>query len=249
MKKKIIYVLCGMLTIGALSAGGVWLNDWLKASEKMKIDLMDGVEVVYEGWNKEGKARIKRNEISYDGSNETIHRFIDSIQIHVTPDSGLRNGDTVKVKAVYSENARSLANVDIVRSSMECTVEGLNGESMVYEYDDDLNEKVTIDGYEIPEGIQTEEGRQDYVAMQKIIDGKASVEEKEWEDIWYQGESDTKTDWSDTTFPCSDYEFYRNAFYDAYDFGQASSQRYKIETIFENDQIAAYKVVFEKGGE
>ncbi len=250
MKKIIAGILCGLGLVGLLSYGGTLLSSSLQSSEKMSVDLMDGVEVVYSGWHKEGKAEIRRNEISYDGSDEAVKKFIDSIQIRVTPDSGLRNGDTVKVKASYSENARSLANVDVIRDSMECVVEGLNGEERTYDYNGEtLEEKVTIDGYEIPPGITTEQGRQDYVTMKKIEDGEMELEEHSWEEEWYEGQSEEKTDWKDTTFRCEEFEFYRNAFYAAFDFGQASSQRYKIETILEDNQIAAYKVVFEKEGE
>ena len=245
MKKVIIRAILVLVGVALLSTTCLLISQFIQASNPLKIDLMDGIAVRYSGWNGEGNAETVHTGISYTGNDEAVLKFIDTIQISVSPNSHLSNGDTVTVRAIYSDNARNLANVEVVQDVMTCTVDGLNGESIIYEYDDNLKETLTIDGYEIPDNFTTDEERQAYVSYMKSLDGKTDVAEPEISEQWYIGKSENPTNFESTTFWTKDYGAYpKDAYYAALDFGYSSSQPFKVESVMSGGHVDGYRTVF-----
>jgi|GEM_PF-4513340 len=87
MKKVIIRAILILVGVALLSTTCLLISQFIQASNPLKIDLMDGIAVRYSGWNGEGNAETVHTGISYTGNDEAVLKFIDTIQISVSPNS------------------------------------------------------------------------------------------------------------------------------------------------------------------
>ncbi len=126
MKKLLV----GMMVIAcafALTARG---------SMAVSVDLSDYLNVRFSGADGAGTARgdfdyagferaVMAGEESAESMPGQVMRFESTIDFAVTPDKGLKNGDTATVTATYDEDAAKCAGIDVTGNSRTFTVEGL----------------------------------------------------------------------------------------------------------------------------
>lgn len=245
--KKLKIGLIAVAVLVVLGAASFTMQYFLQVNDPLKIDLMDGVDIEVSGWNGQAAAKVVRGDISYDGNNDAAKKFIDSIQIQAEPNTNLSNGDTVTIKATYSEDLRELANIEVVSSEKKVTIDDLVGEDIHYEYYDDKTPTLTIDGYAIPANFDTQEAQERYVRYQKQMDSGESVGEEQTVSVWSKGQGEDRSERKDTTFHVKDYFSSLDCYKAANEFGQQSSQEYQVEPILEDDKVSGYKVIFRRG--
>lgn len=127
--KRVIALILSILLCLSLAAGC--------GSRTAKIDLTDYMNALFRGRDGEGTARGDfdfsgfENSVAaqFHGSEDAILqklvRFESALEITVTPDKGLKNGDQVTLTAVYDQDAAKAAGIAIGSVSKTVTVEGL----------------------------------------------------------------------------------------------------------------------------
>ena len=127
MRKTIAWILAGILCLSLLAGCG---------EKTVSIDLSDYMNVLYRGGDGEGKARA---DFDYSGFEKAVMagsksgeailarlvQFESTMAVTVSPDSGLKNGDTVTVTVSYDKDAAKDAGIRISGNSRTFTVEGL----------------------------------------------------------------------------------------------------------------------------
>lgn len=131
MKKGIALILAILLCLSLLAGCG---------SNAAKIDLTDYMNVLFRGKDGEGTARA---DFDYSGFEKAVMaaagdgdsilqklvQFESALDITVSPEKGLKNGDEVTLAAVYGKEAAKALGVTIGSVSKTVTVEGLSGAS------------------------------------------------------------------------------------------------------------------------
>ncbi|MDH6366537.1 MULTISPECIES: hypothetical protein [unclassified Breznakia] len=105
-------------------------------NRKTEIDLTKAVEVTFEGVSGDGYAYISNDEIEYDGNDDDVEEFIDTVYFTLSKTSGLKNGDEITLKAKYSSSAAEEYKINPTNDKITVTVEGLEIEFESY---DDLS--------------------------------------------------------------------------------------------------------------
>ncbi len=110
-------------------------------SKTAAIDLTDYMNALFRGEDGEGSARADfdfsgfenaaaaQSGGSGDGILQKLVRFESTLDITVTPDRGLKNGDKVTLTAVYDKDAAKAAGIAIGKTEKTVTVEGLGSPS------------------------------------------------------------------------------------------------------------------------
>lgn len=159
MRKKIILPV-GLIAFVLLLLA---VNSIMSFKKEIPLDLTTGLEVQFNGENGSGTVSVTKN-IEYDGLNETVKRFIDSVTYSINPESGLSNGDIITVTVHYDDELRKLGSVVVENPTKEIQVEDL----LTISVSDD-KETVYAEGYEIPESMSgSEEDRRLYIEYMKL---------------------------------------------------------------------------------
>lgn len=161
MRKKIILPV-GLIAFVLLLLA---VNSIMSFKKEIPLDLTTGLEVQFNGENGSGTVSVTKN-IEYDGLNETVKRFIDSVTYSINPESGLSNGDIITVTVHYDDELRKLGSVVVENPTKEIQVEDL----LTISVSDD-KETVYAEGYEIPESMSgSEEDRRLYIEYMKSLE-------------------------------------------------------------------------------
>ena len=127
MKKGIALILAILLCLSLLAGCG---------SKTAKIDLTDYAEVQFRGKDGEGTARADFDYSGFEkavmeklGSGDAILQklvqFESALEVSVSPDKGLKNGDTVTLTAVCGSDAAKALGIALGETARTVTVEGL----------------------------------------------------------------------------------------------------------------------------
>ena len=131
MKKGIALILAILLCLSLLAGCG---------SKAAKIDLTDYMNVLFRGKDGEGTARADFDYSGFekavmaaagngDGILQKLVQFESVLEIAVSPEKGLKNGDKVTLTADYGKDAAKALGIAIGGVSKTVTVEGLSGGS------------------------------------------------------------------------------------------------------------------------
>ena len=250
-RKNIVLVLSSFLFLAGLIG--------CAQQKKISIDPFEDIQIKEKGWNHSGYLDVDKGNISYNGNDQTIKKLIDSIDFKVSPNKKLKNGDKVSIEVRYDKNLYERVSVDFTRESKNYTVSKLNdkNESVRTEEKEvtdksgkkvtDIDEYIIIDGVEIPSSWNmTDEEMQDYVQYIKEQENdNEMIDEPGAKEEWMQGKSKSTTHRKDARFYTKDYgNLDMDCYNAAYDFGNTSSQKFKIRPLIESDRTIGYECIF-----
>ncbi len=229
-------------------------------NEAITIDPFENIKITAKGWNKSGTVSIKKGKISYSGKDETIDKLIDSISYKLDAHTNLKNGDVITITFDYNTNYYDISNVNFKRNSYTYKVHDLHKKNVKVKskkstYVDEEtgktktkeSETYVIDGVEIPVAWNlSEEEMQEYISYVKDCEDESGVPAEETKKkIWMQGISETKTHRNNSMFKLKKYNNNASECYQAaYEYGNTSSQKYKIIPIIKNEVSVGYECVF-----
>lgn len=118
----------GKITIGAVAcvvilAGGLFV--WNTFFNKTPIDLLDGVELTYSGYNGAGYAQVSKQDIDYDKTNGDIATFVSDVSYDIENNGSLSNGDKIKVTVIYSQETAKRLRLSVQSETKTFTVSNL----------------------------------------------------------------------------------------------------------------------------
>lgn len=227
----------------------------------VSIDPFKDIQIKEKGWNQDGYLEVEKGDIPYHGNDQTILKLIDSIRFDVKPNKKLKNGDEVTIELKYDKELNSRVSVHFTKEETKYKLTKLvdkkqsvrteekevidkNGEKKI-----DISEYIIIDGVEIPTSWNlTNEEMQDYIQYIKNQDDDTEmIDEPGVKVEWIQGTSETKTNRKDAKFYMKDYgNLDMDCYNAAYEFGNVSSQQYKIRPIVDNSRTIGYECVFKQ---
>lgn len=230
--------------------------------EPIELKPFENIEIKTIGWNKKAKVEVIRNKVHYTGNDETVQKLIRSLSYSVKDNKNLKNGDKVTINLVYDKNLVELANVKFDRTEYTYKVHGLNNDNRsvktITKNQKDANtgenidvaeQIITIDGVEIPASWNlSEEEIQDYVSYMKGMENTGDApDETGIKDEWIQGDSDVKTNRKNAKYFTKDYNNNDvDCYQAAYNYGQSSSQLYKVIPIIKDDKSIGYECIFKE---
>ena len=133
----------GKIYIGVLCAVIVLLGGykiWDIYFNKTVVNIMPKVSVEYGGESGSGYIRhVDPGTIDYDHSNDDIRSFLDSITYDYDSLQDLKNGDKIKIYAIYSKERAKELKLDIKNTSVTVKVKGL---SQRYQKAKEIPEKI-----------------------------------------------------------------------------------------------------------
>lgn len=254
MRKKIGYVFFAFLCLFCM----------IGCQKKEPIELMpfENVEIKTTGWNKKAKVVIVSHKVHYTGNDETVQKLIHSLSYSVKDNKNLKNGDRVTINLIYDKKLAELANVKFDKTEYTYKVHGLSNDNRSVktitknkkdantgENVDVAEQIITIDGVEIPASWNlSEEEIQDYVSYMKgMEDTDNTPDETGVKDDWIQGDSDVKTNRKNAKYYTKDYNNNDvNCYQAAYNYGQSSSQLYKVIPVIKDDKSVGYECIFKE---
>lgn len=107
--------------------------------KKTPIDLTSTCELTYSGVSGEGYADVNCN-VDYDRNNTNFMTFVNNVYYEIENNGSLSNGDTVVLKAIYSEETAKGSKIEVLNPQKEFTVEGLE---VVYRTFEEIPEDVS----------------------------------------------------------------------------------------------------------
>lgn len=87
-----------------------------------QIDVTQHVRLSYSGENGSASVRVSSSEISV---NQRIQDFYDSLRYTVTPNEGLKNGDTITISTEYDHELAKQYHLEAIHQVKTVVVEGL----------------------------------------------------------------------------------------------------------------------------
>lgn len=227
----------------------------------IELDPFDNLKIEFKGFNGRGTATIEENIIEYSGNDETVERLIDSVRYDISPNKGLKNGDTVTVTVRYKKDLKNLSKASFTREEKTYKVKGLREEEKEVitneetyttkdgEEKQGYTQSYDVGGVKIPSDWNlTDEEISQYLDYLEEAQNSGDVPEQGAQIGWIQGESDENTNRKSADFLCKDYLNNSITTYnDAYRYGIESSQQFKIEPILENEETVGYRCVFKEG--
>ncbi len=229
--------------------------------EEITINPFENIKITQHGWNGSGYISVKKGTISYDGNDETIKKLIKSIDYKINNNSKLSNGDKVKITFSCNSDYKELSDVKFKKKSYIYTISDLQDDNRTIRNDERVvvnedtgesktvyTETMIVDGVEIPmDWNLSDDEIQDYVAYIKSMNSDEVTEESEVKvkQNWTKGTSKKKTYRKKSNFYFTDYNNNSSECYQAaYEYGNGSSQKYKIEPILEEEKTIGYKCIF-----
>lgn len=252
--KKIGYVFFAFLCFFCMTG--------CQKKEPIELKPFENIEIKTAGWNKKAKVEVVSHKVHYTGNDETVQKLIRSLTYSVEDNKNLKNGDKVTIKLIYDNNLAELANVKFDRTEYTYKVHGLNNDNRsvktITKNQKDANtgenvdvaeQIITIDGVEIPASWNlSEEEIQDYVSYMKgMEDTDNTPDETGVKDDRIQGDSDVKTNRKNAKYYTKDYNNNDvNCYQAAYNYGQSSSQLYKVIPVIKDDKSIGYECIFKE---
>ena len=235
-----------------------------KEQTKIVVDPFENIKITQHGWNGSGSITIEKGKITYKGEDETIKKLIKSISYKVDHNSNLSNDDKVKITLSYNNDYKELSNVKFKRKSYTYKMKDLQEDNRTIRNDEKIvvdeetgesstvpTETLIVDDVEIPmDWNLSEDEIQEYVAYIKSMGNSEEVVSENDVTIkkdWTKGTSKKKTYRKNAEFKFVDYnnDSYE-CYQDAYDYGNTSSQKYKITPIMKDELTIGYKCTFKK---
>ena len=130
-KPLIIAIVC---VIAVLAIGGGVFAFLMNANDddKTKLDLVSNISkdnIKIDGYDGEATANVDANElrqyIEYEGNDEAVQSFIQSVTYSVTPAENLKEGDKITLKADYDRTDAKEAKVKVTKDNITFTVGAL----------------------------------------------------------------------------------------------------------------------------
>lgn len=119
----------GKITLGVIAAviiafGGYKIYDTY--FNKTAISLLGNVEVEFAGYDGAGRVTSCRmGDVEYDKTNAEIASFINSVSLDYKNADNLKNGDEIKVTAVYNQTTAEELKLDVQDATVTVKVKGL----------------------------------------------------------------------------------------------------------------------------
>lgn len=240
MKKIILGILGIFLFLGTAVAVKVFLFP-----EPVILDATSNLVMDFNGVNGEGVASVKENPIVYDGNKKSVLNIINSIEYDISPSRNLSNYDDITVTVKADDEEAEKANVVLKNTQKKFQVRGLEE---TQEQKEELYD--TVDGYEIPKSWNlSDEEKQAYIEYQKQIESGQGEMLPDYgvQDIWNKGTSKEESHKKNQKFYVS--ECGNNsevAFKRATEYGEDSSQEYKVVPIIEEETMIGYECIFKE---
>ena len=118
---------------------------WDTFFNKTVIDVFTHMQVIYEGYNGEGRAEVDEYSIDYDMTDENLGQFVDNITFNIENNGKLSNGDQVTVKAIYSKETAKQLKVVLKEETQIFEVSGL---TVKYQSAQEIDQDVYQRAYE-----------------------------------------------------------------------------------------------------
>jgi flagellar basal body-associated protein FliL len=129
-KKKKLWIPILVIVLLALAAGGFF--GWKFFFDKTTVDLTRNIssqDIYLEGDNEEASVIIDdetlRARADYPRGNEKAEQFMQTVSYTAEPATGLSNGDTVVIRAIYSEETAKSLHINVKGEEKKFEVSGL----------------------------------------------------------------------------------------------------------------------------
>lgn len=223
MKKRLLIILLPIIV-----CLGFFGYKVINCSETTQ-DALEGIEVVFEGYDGNGTVKIEGTVKNTTGK-KYASKLISGFEYKFDKDSFLKNGDKITLIVEYDEEYAQKKKITVKNAKTEFEVKGL--EEGYEEYN----------GCIVPKDTSEEDKQylcENGLAQKKEEIGTEQPYIEENSDFW--GEETTYTGQLTTETKKEDQEF--DYFNDAYNYGMQSSQKFKIETI-DNGEEMKFKCIF-----
>lgn len=104
-----------------LIGGGIALS----ILTQTRLDLVSNVEYTLEGESGDAYILLDRANVDYDYNDSDVANFVSSVSYQFEPSDGLKNGDKVVVRAVYSKETAKRMHIKIKEDVREIEITGL----------------------------------------------------------------------------------------------------------------------------
>jgi flagellar basal body-associated protein FliL len=135
-KKKKIWIPILVIVLLALAAGGFF--GWKFFFDKTTVDLTRNIssqDIYLEGDNEEASVIIDdetlRARADYPRGNEKAEQFMQTVSYTAEPATGLSNGDTVVIRAIYSEETAKSLHINVKGEEKKFEVSGLEEKATI----------------------------------------------------------------------------------------------------------------------
>ena len=137
----IVFLAVTILVVVVLCISMFGQSDMSKEIDLVQDITIDDIKIT--GYDGEAIARVDnerlRKLIDYNRNNDKVSKFIESVTFEVTPDSSLKNGDKITVKAIYDRTDAKDAQVTVSRDNISFRISGIDDhpEDVDVDYEED----------------------------------------------------------------------------------------------------------------
>lgn len=135
-KKKKLWIPILVIVLLVLAAGGFF--GWKFFFDKTTVDLTRNIssqDIYLEGDNEEASVIIDdetlRARADYPRGNEKAEQFMQTVSYTAEPATGLSNGDTVVIRAIYSEETAKSLHINVKGEEKKFEVSGLEEKATI----------------------------------------------------------------------------------------------------------------------
>jgi flagellar basal body-associated protein FliL len=135
-KKKKLWIPILVIVLLALAAGGFF--GWKFFFDKTTVDLTRNIssqDIYLEGDNEEASVIIDdetlRARADYPRGNKKAEQFMQTVSYTAEPATGLSNGDTVVIRAIYSEETAKSLHINVKGEEKKFEVSGLEEKATI----------------------------------------------------------------------------------------------------------------------
>lgn len=210
------------------------------------LDGFSHLNIVFEGQDGKGTAKVSGNDFAYSGNDQDILEFLETVEYEIEPNTNLNNYDSVTVTLKFSEDDRKKANVEFKSREQIFKVAGL-------EVSEEQKAKTTenIDGVDIPKSWElSEEEKQAYVDYVHGLeaDENETLEEQGVQAAWEKGTATEETKKENKKFYTKDYNGSSTVAYKrANEYGMTSSQEFRVIPFVSDEGVTkGYECIFKE---
>ena len=135
-KKKRIWPIVLIILLVLLAAGGFF--GWKMLFNKTTVDLTRNIsaqDIYLEGYDEEAVVIIDdeslRARADYPRGNEKAEQFMQTVSYTAEPSTGLSNGDTIVIRAIYSEETAKSLHINVKGEEKKFEVSGLEEKATI----------------------------------------------------------------------------------------------------------------------
>lgn len=110
-----------------ISCGAVWATYYNYTS----VNVLKNVKLSYDGVSGDATAKVQSNKIAYNGDDQDVKDFLNSITYSLSENSNISNGDTITVTAEYDQSKAKSLKLKLTDTTKNITVRNL-----AHRYDD-----------------------------------------------------------------------------------------------------------------